>query len=198
MKSNGGIALGEQLYAFNLDLVAFPLEEEHDRLAIAKQVFCERLFVPAIPSQGKTCSQCYGTFRRQISTTEFHGDGCQGQNVVVVIDGLVPQDRLTACSANIVLAADLEGVLQRVGFVGIRCHTGWKRKMPRLDGVVPVVDSHDHGFKSFLAFAFISVFFLSAPSHLIWPDLRWGPGLPDSIQDTGCGLLPAYRLHPMC
>ena len=163
----------------------------------AEQVFCERLFVPAIPSQGKACSQRHGTFRGQIPKTEFHGDGRQGQNVVVVVDGFVPQDRLTACSADIVLAADLEGVLQRVGFVGIHCHTSWKRKMPCLDSVVPVVDSHDHDFRSFLAFALIFSLLLSAVCHLIWPLPCRGPGLPGSIQGTGCGLLPAYRLHPM-
>ena len=69
--------------------------------------------------------------------------------------------------------------------------------MPRLDGVVPVVDSHDHGFRSFLAFALIFSLLLSAGCHLIWPLPCWGPGIPDSIQGIECGLLPAYSLHPM-
>ena len=74
--------------------------------------------------------------------------------------------------------------------MGVRCHTGWEREMPGFDGVVPVVNAHDHGFKSFLAFAFISVFFLSAPSHLIWLDLHWGPGVPCSTPGTESEPLP--------
>ena len=75
--------------------------------------------------------------------------------------------------------------------MGVRCHTGWEREMPGFDGVVPVVNAHDHGFKSFLAFAFISVFILSAPAHLIWPFLRWEPGVPCSTPGTEAEPLPA-------
>lgn len=62
--------------------------------------------------------------------------------------------------------------------MGVRCHTGWEREMPGFDGVVPVVNAHDHGFKSFLAFAFISVFFLSPRPILSGSTYTGGLGFP--------------------
>lgn len=103
-------------------------------------------------------------------------------------------DRLPASATDKVFSANLEGVLQGIRFMGIRCHTGWEREIPGFNCVVPVVNANDHSLKSFLAFAFNSEFFLSTPSHLIWPDSYWGPGVlavlrvpkPNRFQHVGC------------
>ena len=113
-----------------------------------------------------------------------------------MLDGLVTQDRPPASATDKVFAADLEGVFQGIRFMGIRCHTGWEREILGFNCVVPMVNANDHAFKSFLAFAFISEFFLSAPSHLIWPDSYWGPGVPCSTPGTEAEPLPTCRLHP--
>ena len=62
--------------------------------------------------------------------------------------------------------------------MGVRCHTGREREMPGFDGVAPVVNAHDHSFKSFLAFAFISVFFFRPRPILSGPTYAGGLGFP--------------------
>lgn len=104
--------------------------------------------------------------------------------------------RLPASATDKVFSANLEGVLQGIRFMGIRCHTGWEREIPGFNCVVPVVNANDHSLKSFLAFAFNSEFFLSTPSHLIWPDSYWGPGGSCSTPGTEAEPLPTCRLHP--
>ena len=55
-------------------------------------------------------------------------------------------NRLPAGPAHEELSTVLQRVLQGVGFMGIGGDTGWKRKMPGLDGVVAMVDADVHGF----------------------------------------------------
>ena len=49
-------------------------------------------------------------------------------------------------SAHIKLPTVFQRVLQGVGFMAVNSDTGWKRKMPCLDGVIAVVYADVHGF----------------------------------------------------
>lgn len=51
-------------------------------------------------------------------------------------------DRLPASATDKVFSANLEGVLQGIRFMGIRCHTGWEREIPGFNCVVPVVNAN--------------------------------------------------------
>ena len=80
----------------------------------------------------------------------------QRRQVVVVVDGFVALDWLPSGAANKKTPAELKESLAGVRFVAaIGCKTGWERTMPRLDGVVAVIDANVHGFC--LAFVVVEI-----------------------------------------
>ena len=67
------------------------------------------------------------------------------QQVVGVVLGLVAAHRLAPRAADVKLSVHLQHTLPRVRLVAaVAGQTGWEGTMPRLDGVVSVVDSDDH------------------------------------------------------
>ena len=146
MDHQGGIPLWEQLHILDGHLVGDTLELEAYRLGRRAKVLPEGLLLPAKPSQRKAGCDGDGTFRLGAPLLDFFGDGRKGQQVVVLVLHLVSQDRLPAGPAHEELSTVLQRVLQGVGFMGIGGDTGWKRKMPGLDGVVAMVDADVHGF----------------------------------------------------
>ena len=71
----------------------------------------------------------------------------QRRQVVVVVDGFVALDRLPSGAANKKTPAGLKESLAGVRFVtAVGCKTGWERTMPRLDGVIAVINANVHGF----------------------------------------------------
>ena len=70
--------------------------------------------------------------------------------------GFVALDWLPSGAANKKTPAELKESLAGVRFVAaIGCKTGWERTMPRLDGVVAVIDANVHGFC--LAFVVVEI-----------------------------------------
>ena len=128
------------------DFVGDSFKFEAHRLGRRAKVFPERLLFPAKPSQRKAGCDGDGTLRLGAPLLDLFGDGRKGQQVVVLVLHLVSQDRLPAGPAHEELSTVLQRVLQGVGFMGIGGDTGWKRKMPGLDGVVAMVDADVHGF----------------------------------------------------
>lgn len=121
----------------------FALAKRH-RLGRTKKIFPERLFISAIPCQWQPCSNSYRTHCRSTSLLHLFCNGSKCKQVVVVILGLIPQNRLAASAANKIPSFQFQRVLQRVGFVAVNSHTCWERKMPGFDGVVTMIDTNVH------------------------------------------------------
>ena len=147
MDGNGGIPLWEQFHILDGDFVGDSLKLEAYRLGRTAEGIPGRL-----SSHGQIRPEAarlrWFTEHSVFSSAllDFFGDGCKGQQVVVVVLHLVSQDRLPAGPAHEELSTVLQRVLQGVGFVGIGGDTGWERKMPGFDGVVAMVDADVHGF----------------------------------------------------
>ncbi len=146
MQSNGGVALWEQFYILDGDLVGDSFKLEAHRLGRTQKVFPEGLFLTSKSGQRQPGGNAHRTLCFSTSLFDFLGDGCKGKQVVIVVFHFVAQDRLSAGPADIKLSAEFQCILQGVGFMGILCNTGWERKMPGFDCVIAMVDANVHGF----------------------------------------------------
>ena len=76
----------------------------------------------------------------------YNSESGQRQQVVVVVGGLVPLERLPPAAANKKAPAERKHVLAGVGFaVTKRRYASREGKVSCFDGVVAVVDADDHG-----------------------------------------------------
>ena len=153
LSHQGGKALGKQLHICYGDAVLHTLVAELDRLGRTEQVVAKLRLVPAIAGQRQPRRDPHRTLGGCASAADFLRQCSHRQQVVVVVDGFVALDRLPSGSANKKTPAGLKESLAGVRFVAaVGCKTGWERTVPRLDGVVAVIDANVHGFC--LAFVF--------------------------------------------
>lgn len=127
MNHQGGVPLWEQLHILDGYFVGDALEFEAYRLGRRAKVLSEGLLLPAKPGQGKAGSDVDGTLRPGSPLPDLFGNGRKGQQIVVFVLHLVSQDRLPAGPAYEEFSTVLQGVLQRVGFMGIGGDTGWEK-----------------------------------------------------------------------
>ena len=103
----------------------------------------------AIAGQGQSCRDGHAAFPRCAAGLDLFGDGRQRQQVVVVVGGLVPLDRLPPAAANKKTPAEREHVLAGVGFLAsARGDASREGTVSCFDGVVAVVDANYHVFAS--------------------------------------------------
>ena len=76
------------------------LEAEIHRLLALQQIIFELGFVASETGQRQTRRNAHRAFGRQAALLDFLGDSRQRQQVVVVIHGLVPLDRLPPGATN--------------------------------------------------------------------------------------------------
>ena len=122
--SKGGIPLREQLYFLNGHFVESALKPEAHRARAAgrmriEQVIPKGLLFPAEGGQRKAGGKGNGTFLLAAALFDFLRNGGQGQQIVIFVFCLIPQDRLAPCPAHIKPPVKFQRILQRVGFVGI-------------------------------------------------------------------------------
>ena len=140
------LSLREQLNILDGYFVGYSLEFKAHRLRRTKQVLSEEFLFSAESGQRQTGGKGYGTLCVFSALLDLSCNGCKGKQVIIVVLCFIPQNRLPAGSAHIKLPTVFQRVLQGVGFMAVNSDTGWKRKMPCLDGVIAVVDSDVHGF----------------------------------------------------
>ena len=147
-------ALGEEKHILDCDAVRLAFIAEFGRLArIAQQVFSEGGFLPAVARQGQTRRNGDAALAGCAAGLQLLRDGRQRQQVVVVVGGLVPLDRLSPAAANKKTPAERKHVLAGVGFVGTTGgDTGGEGTVSSFDGVVAVVDAKNHGVSSLSVF----------------------------------------------
>ena len=76
------------------------LEAEIHRLLAPQQIISELGFIASETRQRQTRRNAHRTFGRQTTLLDFLGDSCQRQQIVVVVYGLVPLDRLPSGATN--------------------------------------------------------------------------------------------------
>ena len=144
--------MGEEKHVLDRDAVRLAFVAKFGRLAyIAQQGFAEGGFLAAIAGQGQPCRDGHAALTGRAAGLQFLRDCSQRQQVVVVVGGLVPLDRLPPAAANKKTPAEREHVLAGVGFaVTERRNAGREGTVSCFDGVVAVVDANDHGKPRFL------------------------------------------------
>ena len=145
-------ALGEKQHIVDRDAVFPTLVAKLGRLAcIAEQVLAERRLLSPIAGQRQPGRDGHATLAGCAAGLQFLCDSGQRQQVVVVVGGLVPLDRLPPAAANKKTPAEREHVLAGVGFaVTKRRYAGREGTVSCFDGVVAVVDANSHGKPHFL------------------------------------------------
>ena len=137
----------KQLHIRDGDAIFHAFVAELDRLGRTKQIAAKLRLVPAIAGQRKARCDPHRTLGGRASAANFLRQCSQRQQVVVVVGGFVALDRLPSGAANKKTPAELKESLAGVRFVAaVGCKTGRERTMPRLDGVIAVIDANVHGF----------------------------------------------------
>jgi hypothetical protein len=96
----GGVALRKNGNFFDGDAVLHALEAEIHRLLASQQIIFELGFVASETGQRQPSRNPHRTFGRQAALQDFFCNRCQRQQVVVVVYGLVPLDRLPPGATN--------------------------------------------------------------------------------------------------
>ena len=96
----GGVALGEDGNFFDGNAVLHALEFEIHGLVAPQQIIFELGFVASETGQRQPRRNAHRTSGRQTTLLDFLGDSRQRQQVVVVIHGLIPLDRLPSGATN--------------------------------------------------------------------------------------------------
>ena len=144
--------MGEEKHVLDRDAVRLAFVAKFGRLAyIAQQVFAEGGFLAAIAGQGQPCRDGHAALTGRAAGLQFLRDCSQRQQVVVVVGGLVPLDRLPPTAANKKTPAERKHVLAGVRFAASAvCDASREGTVSCFDGVVAVVDANDHGKPRFL------------------------------------------------
>ena len=96
----GGVALGEDGNFFDGNAVLHALEFEIHGLVAPQQIISELGFVASETGQRQPRRNSHRAFGRQTALMNLLCDSCQCQQVVVVVYGLVPLDRLPPGATN--------------------------------------------------------------------------------------------------
>ena len=96
----GGVALREDSNFLDGNAVLHALELVVHRLIAPQQIIFELGFVASETGQRQTRRNAHRTFGRQAALPDFFCNRCQRQQVVVVVHGLVPLDRLPPGATN--------------------------------------------------------------------------------------------------
>ena len=92
--------MGEDGNFFDSDAVLHTLELVVHRLVASQQIIFELGFVAPKAGQRQPRRNAHRTFGRQAALPDFFCNRCQRQQVVVVVYGLVPLDRLPPGATN--------------------------------------------------------------------------------------------------
>ena len=96
----GCLALRENRNFFDRNAVIHTLEAEIHGLVASQQIIFELGLVAPKAGQGQARRNPHRTFGRQTTLLDFFGDGSQRQQVIVVVHGLIPLDRLPPRATN--------------------------------------------------------------------------------------------------
>ena len=96
----GGVALGEDGIFLDGNAVLHALEFEIHGLVAPQQILSELGFVASETGQWQARRNAHRTFGRQAALPDFFCNRCQRQQVVVVVYGLVPLDKLPPGATN--------------------------------------------------------------------------------------------------
>ena len=96
----GGVALRKNGNFFDGDAVLHALEFEIHGLVAPQQILSELGFVSSETGQRQPRRNPHRAFGRQIALPDLFCNGCQRQQIVVVVYGLVPLDRLPPGATN--------------------------------------------------------------------------------------------------
>jgi integrase len=96
----GSIALWKNGNFFDGGAVLHALEFEIYGLVAPQQIIFELGFVASETGQRQTRRNAHRTFGRQAALPDFFCNGCQRQQVIIVVRRLVPLDRLPPCATN--------------------------------------------------------------------------------------------------
>ena len=96
----GGVALGKDGNFLNRNAVLHALELVVHRLIAPQQIISELGFVASEAGQRQTRRNAHRAFGRQTALLDFFCNGCQRQQIVVVVYGLVTLDRLPPGATN--------------------------------------------------------------------------------------------------
>ena len=140
---HSGIALGEQFHIPDGDGIVPALIAEGHRFAVPQQIGTELLLVPAKTGQGQAGSQNDGAGALGIAAVQFPGDGCQGQQIVVLRPGLVFLQRLPAAAYHIVRTAVFQHILLGVRLMLIGHQPRGEGTVDSFHGCVTVVHADD-------------------------------------------------------
>lgn len=184
---DGCVALRIDLHPLDGDVIVFLLIGEADLLVLA-EIGGKILFLAARPRQGQTGRDddpCLG----QIFPLKLFGDGRKGEDVVVLVAGLVGQELLMAFPDQVVPVVQGEHFMgeQRFGVVGK--DAGLETAVGRFHVPVPVVDADDAAviepFHCAFSFHFVDRDFWGGSSYVIcfspFPDSKKAAGLPTAL-----------------
>ena len=144
--------MGEEKHVLDRDAVRLAFVAKFGRLAyIAQQVFAEGRFLAAIAGQGQPCRDGHAALTGRAAGLQFLRDCSQRQQVVVVVGGFVPLDRLPPTATNKKTPAERKHVLAGVRLMAAAgCNASREGTVSGFDGVIAVVDTDDHGMPRFL------------------------------------------------
>ncbi len=181
MESQCRVTLWEQFYILNLDLIAFILVPETQRLLFPKQIFPETFFLPAKTCQWEAGCQNHICFPLSPAIADFLGNSCHCQKIIIVIGSLASHQRLPPGSTHIKFPIVLQDILHGVRLVIIPGQSCREAHMGSFDGIISMVNSYND--KSPHPFWF-SLFFSS----------RWSFGLEKEKK----GRTPKSPAHDIC
>ena len=96
----GGIALRKDSDFLDGDAVLYTLKLEIHRSPTSQQIIAELRLVASEAGQRQPSRNPHRTFGRQTALLDFFCNGCQCQQVVVVVHSFVPLDRLPPRATN--------------------------------------------------------------------------------------------------
>ncbi len=157
MESQCRVTLWEQFYILNLDLIAFILVPETQRLLFPKQIFPETFFLPAKTCQWEAGCQNHICFPLSPAVADLLCNGCHCQKIIIVIGSLTSHQRLPPSSTHIKFPIVLQDILHGIRLIIVPGQSSRETHMGSFDGIISMIDSYNdkspHPFRFFLFFS---------------------------------------------